>query len=386
MKKQILFVIDSLTCGGAEKSLVTLLPLLDYDKMDIDLLIVRRGGIFEQYLPQRVRIITLPSINGIRTLLQSVCRLRFSLWLRCCRLFGLQRHNAEGYWRAMKPVTKPLRKHYDVAVAYQQGFPTYYVAAKVKAYKKYAWVNIDLDKAGYTPSFNRPFYDCFDGIAAVSEVLHKRLANTLYVDKTILCTVYDILHSDIIGHMALEKGFTDELPSGTLRIVTAGRMSAQKNYTLAVQSANRLKDIGLPFRWYFVGDGEARGAVEQLIADFGLEKHVLLLGMQPNPYPYIAGCDIYVQTSSFEGYCLTLREARLLNKAVVSTNFSVVYDQIRDGENGLIAEMTAESVTEKIMLLAENAELRAKLIAETRLENDMTAETESEKVNNMLLQ
>ena len=37
--KYILFVIDSLTCGGAEKSLISLLPLLDYNKMEVDLML-----------------------------------------------------------------------------------------------------------------------------------------------------------------------------------------------------------------------------------------------------------------------------------------------------------------------------------------------------------
>ena len=97
-------------------------------------------------------------------------------------------------------------------------------------------------------------------------------------------------------------------------------------------------------------------------------------------------CDVYVQTSSFEGFCLTLREARILNKPVVSTTFSVAYDdQACDGENGLIAEMTAESVAEKIMLLAKNNALREKLIVATRLEEDRTMVTEAAKVNKMLL-
>lgn len=385
MKKKVLFVIDSLTCGGAEKSLVSLLPLLDYDKLEVDLLIVRRGGIFDLHVPSQVRLIALPMATGIRKMLRPLCRLRFFARLRCNRLLGIPQHSAEQHWTTMKAAIAPLKKNYDAAVAWHQGFPTYYVASRVNSVRKYAWVNIDLSKAGYAASFNRSFYDRFHGISAVSDTLRMMLENTDYIDKTRLYTVYDILNVDQIRQLARETGFNDNLPVGTLRIVTTGRMTTQKNYVLAVNTAWRLKENGLNFHWYFVGDGPERCHIKQLIEARSLQEHITLLGTQSNPYPYMAGCDIYVQTSRFEGFCLTLREARILNKPVVSTDFPVVHDQIRDGENGLIAKMTPESVAEKILLLARDPVLREKLIAATRLEEDRTAMTEAAKVNEMLL-
>lgn len=384
MKKQVLFVVDSLTCGGAEKSLVSLLPLLDYRKIEVDLLIVSRGGVFEQYLHPPVRVIALPEATDTGKYLQQLCRLILGVRSRLFRMFGLQRHDAEFYWTVMKYAVVPLKRYYDTAVAWHQGFPTYYVAAKVDAAKKFAWVNVDLQKAGYSESFNKSYYNRFDRIAAVSETL-RRMLEGIYVDKEKLYTVYDILNPELIRQMATVGCVDDNTTAGTLRIVTVGRMTTQKNYRLAVETAKRLKDIGLKFRWYFVGDGFERVTVERLVADYGLNDYVFLLGMQPNPYPYMANCDIYVQTSAFEGFCLTLREARILHKPVVSTDFSVVHDQIRDGENGLITKMTPESVAEKILLLARDPALREKLIAATRFEEDQTAMTEAAKVNEMLL-
>lgn len=384
-KRQILFVIDSLSCGGAEKSLVSLLPLLEYDKMDVDLLIVKAGGIFESYLPESIHRISLPEATGFRKILQPLCRFRLSVSLRLRRLFGMERHGAELHWRAMNLSFAPLKKHYDAAVAYHQGFPTFYVATKVDADKKFAWINADIRKAGYSERFNRSFYDNYCKIAAVSMVLCNMLEGTSYVDKAKLCTVYDVLNTELIRQMAADDGFDDNLSAGTLRIVTVGRMTPPKNYALAVETAKRLRDGGLKFRWYFVGDGSERENIENRIEEYGLREHVSLLGMKSNPYPYMSGCDIYVQTSSFEGFCLTLREARILNKPVVSTNFSVVGDQIRDGENGLIAEMTPADLAEKILLLANASVLRERLVAATRLEDDRTAFTEAAKVNEMLL-
>ena len=67
--------------------------------------------------------------------------------------------------------------------------------------------------------------------------------------------------------------------------------------------------------------------------------------------------DIYVQTSKFEGYCLTLAEARMLNIPCVTTNFDVVYAQMVNGENGLVVEMNAEAVADGIIRLATDQEL-----------------------------
>jgi len=97
-----------------------------------------------------------------------------------------------------------------------------------------------------------------------------------------------------------------------------------------------------------------RPCVEKLIREKHMTDCITLLGEQANPYPFMAAADIYVQTSRFEGFGLTIAEAKILNRPIVSTNFPVVYDQITDGQNGLIAEMNSESIAQKILQLYEN--------------------------------
>ncbi len=376
-KRRILFLIDSLVCGGAEKSLVSLLPLIDYSRYDVDLMLIGRGGIFESYIPPQVYVVDFPRSGGWW---MKICQAFYSLLIR---LFP-KRHFAELRWTALHTAMSRLCQTYDVAVAYQQGFPTYYVAKKVNAARKLAWVNVDMVKAGYRERFNRQFYDRFDKVIAVSDQLYAMMAKTAFASSEKLVTVYDILNVDLIRRMADEEGYTDTLPEGTLRIVTVGRVVPPKNHLLAVEAARELRSRGLRFRWYFVGDGSDRPAVEQRIREYGLEDHVVLLGQKANPYPYMKQADIYVQTSTFEGFCLTLCEARLLHKPEVSTNFPVVYNQLRHGENGLIAEMNAQSLADNIMRLATDDELRQRIIEETKKENNDTARTESRKVNEML--
>ena len=146
LKKTVLFIIDSLICGGAEKSLISLLPLLDYSKIEVDLMMVHRGGVFEDYVPEQVHIVDFPNPKGLWTEICLVC-------FRIIRRLYPNRHGAEMRWQAMSSAYKELDTSYDVAIAYQQGFPTYYLSEKVKATKKFAWVNIDLEKAGYRSTF-----------------------------------------------------------------------------------------------------------------------------------------------------------------------------------------------------------------------------------------
>ena len=86
---------------------------------------------------------------------------------------------------------------------------------------------------------------------------------------------------------------------------------------------------------------------KQLIA-YHLKGCLFPVGAKENPYPYIKNADIYVQTSRFEGFCLTLAEARALHIPPVSTNFDVVYNQLRDGENGLIVDMTPKAIADAL--------------------------------------
>ena len=380
MKKNVLIFIESLQCGGAEKSLISLLPLLDNTRMNIDLLLLKRGGIFEQYIPENIHIIDFR--QQVSPWLFRIYQALFSLRLRWNRLIGKKEHGAETRWKAMYQAYTGMPMHYDVAIAYQQGFPTYYIATMVDANKKIAWANVDPLKAGYCAAFNRQFYKMYDNVVAVSDNLRSMLIADHFTqaDKTIV--IQDILNVALIRQMAHQP--QSEIRPGKLKLVSVGRMVYQKGYDIAVATADILRSKGVEFVWYFVGDGTARCEIETCICEKHLEDNIFLLGERANPYPFMLAADIYVQTSRFEGFGLTLAEARILGKPVVSTNFPVVHNQITDGINGLIAEMTPESIAQKIIQLAEDHLLRDKIICAISKEENTTANIESAKVNQMI--
>ncbi|MFT9596618.1 MAG: glycosyltransferase, partial [Mesobacillus sp.] len=155
MKKSVLFVIDSLECAGAEKSLVTLLSLMDYSSYEIDLMLFRHGGALQSLVPKDVNILKpLPytefsNLNLKDAFLYSTksldykmltSRIKYTINLRVKNYKNSQK--ARLYWQSVSKVIEKNPKNYHIAISYAQGVPTFYVAEKVTAAKKFAWVNV----------------------------------------------------------------------------------------------------------------------------------------------------------------------------------------------------------------------------------------------------
>ena len=365
MRKSILFVINSLGCGGAEKSLLSLLSLLDYDKYDVTLQMFRRGGMFEELLPPEVHIrkeldyTAFCSQSMAKQMLsfdlrRIAARVRTSLFLRSNAKKGSPLHDAQAYWKYSAAAYDPLPERYDVAIAWGQGTPTHFVAEKVRAQKKFAWVNADYENVGHNKDFDCKYYAAFTGIICVSDKLCLTLQKAFPEYAAKMTTIYDINNPATIFTMADQP--CSLLNRENLTLVTVGRLVPQKGYDIAAKAAWLLKKRNVKFHWYVVGGGDS-APIEKDIAQYGISDCFTLLGAKANPYPYMKAADIYVQTSKFEGYCLTLAEARMLNVPCVTTNFDVVYAQMINGENGLVVEMNAEAVADGIIRLATDQEL-----------------------------
>lgn len=356
--KKILFVIDSLNCGGAEKSLLSLISLLDAKKYEKHLWILHRGGVLEKMVPKDVVIEQEPSYNRWERLKKRFGHLLF--YFRWRYLNKKHHHHAELLWRTSGRYFKGLDDSYDIAVAYQQGVPTYIVATKIKARKKLAWINVDIKSAGYNILYNDPFYNKMNWIVCVSELLESIMQNNMPQFTSRIRRVYDIVNPDVVRSLAQEP-LPDKIKDktkGRLVITTVARMAEQKNYPLALETALLLRQRGLDFVWFLVGDGPLLGYIRGMIKEKQLTDCVRALGLRINPYPYIQAADIYVQTSSFEGFGLTIAEAKMLCKPIVSTDFEVVYNQLQNGVNGLISPQDPKSLANAIITLAHDEALQ----------------------------
>lgn len=372
--KKVLFVIDSLHCAGAEKSLTTLLSLLDYSKYDVDLQLFGYGGALEELVPKEVNILkpmeyikfsSLSTKNAVIKSLKNMnfkmlsSRLKFSLAIRKNNYSNAQK--ARVYWQKVSNVIENNNKEYDIAISYAQGVPTFYVAEKVCAKKKLAWVNVSYKLEDEDRVFQEQFYDKYNKIVAVSDSAKKIFLETFpkYTDK--LEIIYDINDADFIKKMSDQGQSYNDNYTG-LRILTIGRLANQKGYDIALEACKILKEKGIEFKWYSLGVGPLKEEIEKYINENNLENNFKLLGVKSNPYPFIKDCDIYVQTSRFEGFGIAIAEARMLNKPVVTTRFDAVYNQMIDRKNGLVVDMNAESVVNGILELIQDKKITNEII------------------------
>ena len=379
-KESILFVIDSLHCAGAEKSLTTLLSLLNYSKYDVDLQLFGYGGALEELVPKEVNILkpmeyikfsSLSTKNAVIKSLKNMnfkmlsSRLKFSLAIRKDNYSNAQK--ARVYWQKVSNVIENNNKEYDIAISYAQGVPTFYVAEKVCAKKKLAWVNVSYKLEDEDRAFQEQFYDKYNKIVAVSDSAKNIFLETFpkYTDK--LEIIYDINDADFIKKMSDQGQSYNDNYTG-LRILTIGRLDNQKGYDMALEACKILKEKGIEFKWYSLGIGPLKEEIEKYINENNLENNFKLLGVKSNPYPFIKDCDIYVQTSRFEGFGIAIAEARMLNKPVVTTRFDAVYNQMKDRKNGLVVDMNSQGIVNGILELINNKELTNEIISYLKTE------------------
>ena len=346
--KKILFVINSLTIGGSEKSLISLLDNIDYSKYQVDLLMFKKGEELDKYIPKEVNIIEeleyytfLHKTNGKYSRLKKIrfiyYKIKTSIFLRINSMRDNKIQSEQVIYKSQKNILKMNKKEYDVAIAYSQGMPTYFVADKVSANKKVAWINCDYATTMYDKDFDERFYDKFDNIVAVSETISKSILDIKPQYRSKIAVILDIVDSKLIELLSNEEIVFED--KSYTNILTVARLVIQhKGYDLAVKAAALLKRDNYKFKWFVVGDGQDREKLEKLIEEYGVKDCFILLGKKENPYTYMKNCDIYVQPSYKEGFGLTVIEAKILKKPIVCTNFNTAKELINNGEDGLIIE------------------------------------------------
>lgn len=388
MKKNILLHIGGLGAGGAEKSLVSFLNTLPEDLYNIDLMLLNKGGLFWNLVPEHVNIIEVPlpyNCLGISPTNWKFYIKQSPKYLikKIYSLFKLKKGGraiAQILWPLWKNEIKINMKKYDVAMSYIEGLPNYYVMDRVDAKKKILWIHNEYTKLGYDKDFDREYFKKADAVVTISELCRDDLVNNFPELKEKFHILENITNPMLIKKMA-EEGINDsafESMKNTLKLLSIGRLYPQKNYPLAIDAAKIIKDNGIDFKWYIIGEGVLRNEIEKQINALSLQDNIILLGLRSNPYPYIKQCDIIVQSSLFEGKSIAIDEAKILCKPIVTTNYPTVYDVITDFKNGLISEMTPDSLAEKIIKLYNDKDLMERLSNNLKEEAiDNTSEIEN---------
>ncbi len=383
-KKNILFVNGHLNAGGVERSLVDLLKHFDFEKFNIDLLLLEDTGDYFSEVPQQVNIILKDTRNAYGALWATMwgnikarnwfC-IKFRLIALAIRFFGK-------YWYKFLAKILSTKPQYDAAIAFRVGISADIIAHGIKAPKKLCWWH----HGAIEPTDDLTQLDYFNYIVAVSGGVKEMLIASKATLSNHIQTIPNMVDVEQIckmGNMS-ENPYND---NSVLNFVTVGRIVIEKHIENVVEAAVRMRADGrLNFKWHVVGDGELYDDIAKRINEANIEEQVILCGRKPNPYPYIKYADMMIHTSHIESQGLVIQEAMALGTPCVVTRSVGPSEFIVDGENGVMVEPTVESLIEGIYRLAEDKALQAKIIVngQATLTQGYTPEIVIDKIEKLI--
>lgn len=375
MKKNLLFVMPSLSAGGGEKSLVNLLSQIDFELYNVDLFLFNNTGLFSNSIPKEITIldvsteyknftanITLAIKNFLRNgqLSLAYSRFMFTIINRITKNVSEAEQNS---WKHISRTFERLEKEYDMAVGFLEKSSIYFVVEKVKAKKKIGWIHTNYSSSGMNKKHDSPFFRNLDYLIAVSEECASSLKENFFFMESKIKVVYNIVSPKFIIHMSERDMQNDPVfNKGYFNILTVGRLSNEKGIDIAINTCKLLVDRGYKLRWYVIGEGSEREKLESLITKYDLVESFVLLGAKKNPYPYFKQADIYVQPSRYEGKSIAIDEAKILKKPIIVTDFVTAKDQINNGVNGLIVDFAPSDVAFGIEKLLMDLDFKEKLL------------------------
>lgn len=369
--RKICFVAEYMLCGGTEKSLLSLLPLLDRDKYDITLLLMKKRGDLLTELPEDIKVEEIPLpreienelLNGRKNaLIQEVRKGNFiKATERIIDGIKMVRDTTSDvgrrlwYYKSIKDRIKDYPEEFDIVIDYMGYglFNSFYAAEKVKSKIKISWVHFEPKKCMKDFGDFKEVLEKFQYIMCVSKETQKNMLELIPELKD----RYKVFYNIVNGEELRKKADLEEIKKekDKFSIVSIGRLDPQKGFDLGIEVIEKLCQEGYAIKWYIIGEGNQRAELEQKInGSIYARENIKLLGQQLNPYPYLKMCDLYFQPSRHEGYGIAVAEARAFCKPIISTDFAGAQEQLINNETGIITQCTVKSMYEGAKLLLDN--------------------------------
>lgn len=287
-----LFVINSLTGGGAERVMATLLSASSrmQPRRSITLALLDRETIAYEP-PAEVRLVQfdckgrlLPSIIVLRKLvdrLQPDTVLSFLTRANVANVMATQG----------RPPACIISERVNTSAHFRSGFGAVIAKALV-----------------------RRFYRRADHVISVSDGVSDDLARNFRVSPSRMSVI-----ANPVDHAAIEAmaGEAPALAPDRPYIVAAGRLVPNKNFAMLIDAFAQSKLTG---DLVILGEGPLRGALEEQVRALGLEERVHLPGFVENPFAIIARATLFAMPSNVEGFPNGLVEAMACGRPIVSTN------------------------------------------------------------------
>ncbi len=160
-----------------------------------------------------------------------------------------------------------------------------------------------------------------DNIVAVSKEIEKKLVEQLKMPEKKIRTITNGYDYKLI-RKGMEKGvFGKEGNAAKEKIVvTIGRVVNQKGQWHLVRAFSDVLKKEPNAKLYILGDGILKEYLQKLINLFDLKEKIILAGYSDNPYGYLANADVFVLPSLFEGYPNALAEAVCCGVPCIATD------------------------------------------------------------------
>ena len=359
--KKIIIVTNQMIRGGVETALISMLNALDLTQMDVSVLLLRRGGVWEKRIPKAVHVLYVDELCNPKNYLKELIVRGHPIFALRKALLFYRSIKAKNYWKEnhfLAEFLPKLQQEYDVAVAYHAPgtLPVHYVLHNITAEKKILWIHGDVEKTKSIGEKYRQLYLQFDRVVCVSKEAERIFVKNYPEMEQKCLTVYNIVDTEYINEAVNEP--TNE----SFSICTVARLSPQKGIDLAIEACEQLTKKYPNLNWCVCGGGSEENKLRKQIADKRLENNFILLGEQDNPYKYMNSSEIYVQTSIHEGYCLTIAEARYLCKPIVATCATGIMEQLTDGVNGTIVDMKSCEIAHAVDELLSDQALKDRYV------------------------
>lgn len=397
MKKKILIVSHAMEIGGAERALLGLLENIDTEVYQVDLFLMRHTGELLEFIPSNINVLPeIPAYTVLaRPMLQTMREGHFLLTV--ARMYGkcrATRYNKKNqlkdsgvaleyshkYTKRFMPSIQP-GVEYDLAISFLT--PHYFVAEKVCAKKKVAWIHTDYSVIAVDVKSELAMWNAYDNIISISEDVTTAFLKTFPSLKNKIILIENILPQKLIEKQSKEAVEEQLKKKDEIMLLSIGRFSTAKNFDNVPDICRRIIEAGVNAQWYLIGYGQDEALIREKISKSKMENYVHILGKKKNPYPYIRMCDAYIQPSRYEGKCVSVKEAQMLGKLVIITNYATSASQLEDGVDGIIVSMENEYCANGIISILKNKELR-KSILENVLKRNYTNAEEIKKIYKLI--
>ena len=381
MKPRIFIAIHYLHLGGAETSLIGLLQSLDPQKVDVDLFVYSHEGEMMQLIPSYVNLLPEDSAWSMfekplkevlkkgywrMFLARMWAKFRMRQYVRCTN--PTDGSAIMGYLGEEVSKVLPGLHHYgvyDLAISFLT--PHNFVLNHVTAKKKVCWIHTDYTHIDVNADLELPVWGAYDHVISISEDVTKTFLQVFPSLKDKIVEIENILSPDYVRQRSLlisPEDIQKEMPvrGDCINLLTIGRFSEAKKLDEIPAICRGIIEAGMNVCWYIIGYGGSDDYIRREIEREGMQEHVFLLGKKENPYPYIKACDWYVQPSRYEGKSVVVREAQMLCKPVIVTNYPTAPSQIQQGEDGMIVPMDIPGCVAQMVEVLKDDTLKCSIV------------------------